>query len=458
VDAARRVIPMRRASRLALAAAVGLALATASGWRTTAQPVAAVSLLAVPDTLTVIHDHATNVPAPGVLKNDITVLGTTAVLDTQPSHGSVVLKPSGSYAYNPDPAWVGVDVFKYHDFDGLLPTNTTTVTITVLNHAPVAQDDRESANAGRKEVVSAPGVLENDDDPDGDELQAKLVDGPSHGAVTFRADGSFDYTADPGFDGDDVFTYVATDGIAKSDPARVTMHVSASGSTPRPSSSPPPPPPPTPTPTPVPTPTPTPTPILPLPTVTLPPLPLPSLFATPRPSPTPSPRPGESVIPSPSPSVQPGASVSPSDPGSSQRPGSITPPGSGSSGSGGPGGDGGSGGGGPASGSAGATGSATTGAAGSTGGGIDADGPTFSIAGDAPDPVVPMMDAAFAGFDGIDWAVPALTMSVPGLLLMLAVLAQLTASAIWLPMTRRWLGAFGVGRRRRGRGTAGRSA
>lgn len=434
----------RSQRRLAATLAAGLLFAATIGGRGPASPAAALSLVAVPDTLTVTHDRTTAVPAPGVLKNDITVLGTTAVLDTQPGHGSVVLKPNGSYTYDPDPLYVGADVFKYHDFDGLLPTNTTTVTITVLNRAPTARDDRESANAGRKEVVEAPGVLENDDDADGDELQATLVSGPSHGAVVLRSDGSFDYTADPGFDGDDVFTYVATDGIASSSPAEVTMNVSASGSTPRPSS----PPPPTPTPTPTPTPIlPLPSltlPPLPLPTLTLPPLPLPTLLATPRPSPTPSPRPGETAPPSTSPGAQPGASPSPADPGASERPGAVVPPGPRDNGSGGSGGERGSGGG------AGSAGSIAPGERGSSAGGTDADGPVFRIAGDGPDPVVPMMNAEFAGFDGIDWAVPALTLSVPGLLLMLAVLAQLTASAIWLPMIRRWLGAFGVGRRRRG--------
>jgi hypothetical protein len=35
--------------------------------------------------------------------------------------------------------------------------------------------------------------------------------------------------------------------------------------------------------------------------------------------------------------------------------------------------------------------------------------------------------------------------------LMLAVLAQLSVGALWLPVVRRWLGSFGVGRRRRRR-------
>jgi hypothetical protein len=58
-------------------------------------------------------------------------------------------------------------------------------------------------------------------------------------------------------------------------------------------------------------------------------------------------------------------------------------------------------------------------------------------------------DVGLGGFGNIEWAVPALAMTVPGLLLMLAVLAQLSAGAIWLPIVKRGLGGFGVARRRR---------
>jgi hypothetical protein len=427
----------RRGGLLASAAVVA---ALASGLvATTPATTDAISLLAVPDTLTIVHDHTTTVPAPGVLANDIKLLGTTAVLNSQPSHGSVTLASNGGYTYDPAAGFVGTDVFRYHDFDGLLPTNTTTVTITVTNSAPVARDDRESANAGRKETVSAPGVLENDDDANGDPLQAKLVAGPTHGTLTFRANGSFDYTADSGFDGDDVFTYLATDGIANSAPADVVMNVSASGSTPNPSVGPSPTPPPTPRPTPSPTPAPTltlpPLPTLtlpPLPTVTLPPLPLP----TPAPGATGTPPPSGSARPSPRPSDDPGASTTPIGPDASGAPGTGGGSGGGAIGPGGPGGPGEAPGGGSGSGEG-------------SSGGTDADGPVFSIGGDGPAAVVPLVGAEFAGFDSIDWAVPALTLTVPGLLLMLAVLAQLSAGAIWLPVVRRWLGAFGLGRRRR---------
>jgi hypothetical protein len=61
----------------------------------------------------------------------------------------------------------------------------------------------------------------------------------------------------------------------------------------------------------------------------------------------------------------------------------------------------------------------------------------------------------FAGV--FDWAVPSLVLSVPGLLLIVAVLAQVVGGAIWLPFVRRSLGSFGVGRRRRRAGSVTRA-
>jgi hypothetical protein len=44
------------------------------------------------------------------------------------------------------------------------------------------------------------------------------------------------------------------------------------------------------------------------------------------------------------------------------------------------------------------------------------------------------------------WAVPSLVFTVPGLLLLLAILAQIAGAAAWLPFARRKLGAFGIRR------------
>jgi VCBS repeat-containing protein len=439
----------RRVARLAAAVVVVAALVAGIGGAAP-RAAGAVSLLALPDTLSIRHDRTTSVPAPGVLANDVTVLGTTAVLDSQPSHGSVTLASNGGYTYDPDPLYVGTDVFRYHDFDGLLSTLPTTVTITITNAVPVAKADSYSANAGVPKSISAAGVLKNDTDADGDGLVAQLASGPAHGTVSLDGDGGFTYTADSGYNGDDVFTYVATDEIANSATAEVRMNVSASGSTPRPSTSP------SPRPSPTPTPAPTlplpslPLPSLPLPSLPLPSLPLPTLPLPSLPLPTARPTPSPPPVPSPTGSPRPDPSAS-TGPGPSGAPGSPPPgdPGATPTDSPGPGGPGAAGGPGAGPGAGGAGGAG--GGQGSNGGGTDADGPVFRISGDAPGKLssVPLVGAEFTGFDSIDWAVPALTLTVPGLLVMLAVLAQLSAGAIWLPVVRRWLDAFGLGRRRR---------
>ena len=56
------------------------------------------------------------------------------------------------------------------------------------------------------------------------------------------------------------------------------------------------------------------------------------------------------------------------------------------------------------------------------------------------------LDMGALTFDGFEWAVPALVLTVPGILLVIAVLAQALIGLAWLPLTRRWLG--GGGRRR----------
>jgi VCBS repeat-containing protein len=76
-------------------------------------------------------------------------------------------------------------------------------------------------------------VLRNDVDPDGGALTASMVSQPSHGRVTLRSDGSFNYTPESGFFGDDGFTYRARDEEGKSTTARVTIDVAPVNDSPR---------------------------------------------------------------------------------------------------------------------------------------------------------------------------------------------------------------------------------
>jgi VCBS repeat-containing protein len=98
---------------------------------------------------------------------------------------------------------------------------------TPPNEAPVASDDAFSTAEDTVLSVAAPGVLVNDSDPDGDALAATLVAGPTHGALTLNADGSFSYTPAANYNGPDSFTYKASDGSLDSNTATVSLTVTA---------------------------------------------------------------------------------------------------------------------------------------------------------------------------------------------------------------------------------------
>jgi hypothetical protein len=424
----------------AIVAAVAFGLFT--GIPVPVRTVAAVALVAVDDSASTTHDTPLSVAKPGVLANDVVLLGTTAVLDSPPAHGNVALAKDGSYKYTPKAGYVGADSFTYHDTD-LLPSNTATVRITVTNALPVVAPDTYVATTGKELKVGPPGVLGNDSDVDGDHLTASLVDGSGNGSLSLKADGGFTFKSGGSFSGPRTFTYRVTDGLGWSTTVTVTIDV-------RPVGGPSPTPVPTATPTPRPTPTPTPRPTLPLPTLPLPSLPLPSLplptlplpTLLPTPAPTHAPTSPPTTSPAPTPTLAPGSSSVPTarptgtagGAPASSVPAAPTPATSPS----------------VAPTPAGPAGGGTT-----TGGGPGSGGqqpPTDQglVVGkvQAP-PIDDLVDVNVVGLDGlIEWAVPSLALGVPGLLLILAVLAQAIVGTLWLPVIRRWLGTFGVRRRR----------
>src|SRR2546430_16290873 len=121
-----------------------------------------------------------------------------------------------------------IDCFTYKASDGQAQSDVATVTITVtpVNDAPVAaNDDSYTTPEDTQLTVSAPGVLANDSDVDGDTLSAVLVSGPSHGTLTLNGDGSLGYMPALNFNGTDSFTYKASDGQAQSGVATATITV-----------------------------------------------------------------------------------------------------------------------------------------------------------------------------------------------------------------------------------------
>jgi VCBS repeat-containing protein len=167
----------------------------------------------------------------------------TAVLVSGPSHGLLELGPDGMFTYVPEAGFTGTDSFAYKASDGQADSNVATIAMTVnsVNEAPVAQDDGYSVDqdnvltasvtalntcavAGSMPATSV-GVLNNDNDPNGDPLTAVLVGGPANGTLTLNPDGTFTYTPKAGWVGIDTFTYKANDGEADSNVATVSIEV-----------------------------------------------------------------------------------------------------------------------------------------------------------------------------------------------------------------------------------------
>jgi len=180
------------------------------------------------------EDTTLSIFAPGVLGNDTDVdtpaASLTAILVTGPSHAaSFTLNADGSFSYTPEANFNGADSFTYKANDGANDSNVAMVTIAVnpVNDAPVAQNDNYTVAEDSVLSVAAPGVLDNDTDPDlGQTLTVEVVSGPTHAlAFTLNADGSFAYTPQANFFGVDTFTYRAFDGTAYSNVAMAQIAV-----------------------------------------------------------------------------------------------------------------------------------------------------------------------------------------------------------------------------------------
>ncbi|SHF73200.1 Ig-like domain-containing protein, partial [Leeuwenhoekiella marinoflava] len=113
--------------------------------------------------------------------------------------------------------FIGTDSFSYEVCDGGSPVacDSADVTIQVIpvedsleNEAPIANDDTNITESG---VPATGNVLVNDFDPDGDELTVTGNTQPNNGSVIVNPDGTYTYTPESGFVGEDRFEYTVCD-------------------------------------------------------------------------------------------------------------------------------------------------------------------------------------------------------------------------------------------------------
>lgn len=192
---------------------------------------------ALNDNYQVDRDRALTVPAAtGVLANDTDVDGPSlgAAVVGPPAHGQFSLAANGSFNYQPDGVFVGIDQFQYQVDDGLGAVDLAIATINVRDVTSPVQitvADDFYAFVGPGLSVPAPGVLANDSVTGASGLSAGLVVAPQTGNVVVSADGGFTYSAPPGFSGSVSFSYSASAG-ASSELALVTLEVQSTTNVP----------------------------------------------------------------------------------------------------------------------------------------------------------------------------------------------------------------------------------
>jgi len=143
------------------------------------------------------------------------------------------------YPFNPE-GTPGLSVTGQHRGSNTL---TGTFTIQAISFSPTGSLQSLSATFEQHSEGATPalrgtvqynystggpsGVIANDIDVDGNQLSAALVTGPQHGSVTLNPNGTFTYTPEANYHGDDSFTYVASDGLLTSAPATVLLTINS---------------------------------------------------------------------------------------------------------------------------------------------------------------------------------------------------------------------------------------
>jgi VCBS repeat-containing protein len=147
-------------------------------------------------------------------------------------HGEITLAEDGqSFTYTPNANWNGIEILTYivSDLANNSDSATATINVAAVNDDPIAKDDIVDATEDTPIPVF---VLSNDTDVDldneGDNLTIVSVTQPANGTVDISTDyKSLTYTPLLNFNGEDIFTYLMTDGHGRQSEATVKMEVAA---------------------------------------------------------------------------------------------------------------------------------------------------------------------------------------------------------------------------------------
>jgi large repetitive protein len=159
------------------------------------------------------------------------------LMGTAPMHGQASVDDKGQWTYTPQPNYNGPDAFSITISDGQGGTTTARVLVGVnpVNDAPLAEDASTSAEfdpiagvfvLGTNEQTPLQGRVQASD-ADDDTLSYTAGTAPAHGSLTINDDGSWTYTPEADFSGQDTFTITVSDGQGGTDTVSYQVHVAA---------------------------------------------------------------------------------------------------------------------------------------------------------------------------------------------------------------------------------------
>ena len=211
---------------------------TSFAWNGNDGTVYAASNALVNLTISGVNDNPVAAALPVTTPEDLSVNGSVTATDpdgdsltfsktTSPIHGSAIVHTDGTFTYTPNASYVGNDNFRVTVSDGNGGTNTITVSVTVtpVNHVPVACDDNTEST--RENIPLNGNVSINDiTSKDGNNLWS-IKTNPGNGIVIVNSDGTYIYTPNANFYGKDKFRYAICDRDGDTSEANVTISVIA---------------------------------------------------------------------------------------------------------------------------------------------------------------------------------------------------------------------------------------
>lgn len=141
------------------------------------------------------------------------------------AHGTVSLGSDGNITFTPEANFSGDATFRYLVCDNGSPSKCSAqraaVNVTAVNDAPVADDQSVTTDEDTAKEVTL-----SASDVEGDALGYTIVSAPQHGTLSGTS-ANLTYTPADEYRGPDRFTFKASDRIADSEPATVSIAVNA---------------------------------------------------------------------------------------------------------------------------------------------------------------------------------------------------------------------------------------